>query len=1399
MLAVAAVVGLILKSNQVKPNAVVKEQNETFQFYKPELQKLSNAEDTGVMIMDCDDESDFASITNATVTHKTGKYVQGTGALKLGSIVSRGGTRAAHVKFDDVDISEYKSGSIHFSIYVSDIEKMSDDKFNVEITSSGTWDMEEMSWWISPTILDSGWNDVYLSIADATVNKEKGEPDFENINFCRILAGGGKSGLEFAIDNVYATNTKGDALEDAGKARLASSKGRYFMDCDTLDGLSIEDSANYSTLVITSAKGEYKEGKGALGVMSPKGTWVEAKLKPFDLSAYQDGVLSFWLYVDDVSYINKGKFVLELTSSGTFDKNELTWVYDGAALKNGWNEIVFSIARGGKGSEDPIDLTKVNFMRIYGSKCEKGLNLILDGFQVRDADVVKPKDGVLLSCDNLDRISAKSNNTFSITTTAGEYKEGTGAFKSVGSDAEFFRVGFYEKYDLTEYEEGALHLWLYVDDVSKLGDILSLELGSGGKPDVDEYQWQIQQAELENGWNELTLEFGRALKLGGTVELGKINCMRLFAAKCKSQVTVIMDDVRVVQIEKQVITPQDGMLLNCDSLNRVTVSSDGTFSIVKTAGQFVEGTGAYRCAGTDDRLFQIAFRDYYDLSAYKDGGIEMQLWIDDVSKLGSVLSVELGSGGKPDVNEYQWQVNTAGLKNGWNKLSLRFSRAMKLGGTPDISRINAMRIFSAKCTGEITALLDNVRAVNFESKTIVPEDGLFLSCDNMNDLTISSKGELTVTNVGGEFKEGTGAYKVVGAADTFFQMTFDNKYDISAYKYGGLHLWLYVDDTTKLGKWLVVELGSGGKPDVNEYQWAIEPSILTSGWNEILLRFDNATEIAGGADLEAINVMRIYSANSKEVTVILDDMRAVNVEIQPENPVEPQTGWRLDTNIDNLVKADGNENIQGLDEGTTYLKTQTYDDTSEDTQKATKLTATSNKLNLDFTGYCMADLKLTFRVYNAGTEGKIAEGGSIRLSNNESNKQYATLLYAANKIKINGNGWTKVEIPLSDAGWSYHNESGQPDTKFDLSAGIHSFSFDNWKCTGEYYICDIQIEEQSPEWNLDSEIVAQKTKNNNQADTFLTATGSESFLEAGKTYFKTTDYTESASTWSLKATGLNNPFGDKYSNENLKLTFMVYSASEQTNMTSGGTIRLGNSDCGSSGTWVVKPADISLKQGWNKVELPLKDSDLGWFAFDWSQKIVAVSFDGWKCNDVYYICNIKLVPITTSEWNLDSSLEKKTNVEEYVGTSEDAWAEAGKTYLKTTQYDSTNDTATKSTIKTEKLDLDFGTYTLEDLKLTFRVYNPGESTTLATGGSIRLGNTNCGNDGTLWYIVANKISVTPNGWTTVEVPLSEWENLNVSSTTTLFDWTAGIKAFTFDNLKCSDEFYICDIKLVTVD
>ena len=87
--------------------------------------------------------------------------------------------------FDSIDISEYSKGYLHFYVYCSDISKLG-DVGQIEITSSGTCDVNEYNWLLSQHVTQTGWNEVWLDLFAAGTTG--GAADLTKINYLRIYA-----------------------------------------------------------------------------------------------------------------------------------------------------------------------------------------------------------------------------------------------------------------------------------------------------------------------------------------------------------------------------------------------------------------------------------------------------------------------------------------------------------------------------------------------------------------------------------------------------------------------------------------------------------------------------------------------------------------------------------------------------------------------------------------------------------------------------------------------------------------------------------------------------------------------------------------------------------------------------------------------------------------------------------------------------------------------------------------------------------------------------------------------------------------------------------------------------------------------------------------------------------
>jgi hypothetical protein len=129
---------------------------------------------------------------------------------------------------------------------------------------------------------------------------------------------------------------------------------------------------------------------------------------------------------------------------------------------------------------------------------------------------------------------------------ATNHKHGAACLTATSADVHWFsRVMDPIDTDVAE-KNGALRLWLYISDVGQLKGENSIELTSSGSYDRDEYSWSLGALNLQNGWNDLTLRFDKAGKIGQP-DLRRINYFRVYGF-LSGPITRKIDHIRVEQV-----------------------------------------------------------------------------------------------------------------------------------------------------------------------------------------------------------------------------------------------------------------------------------------------------------------------------------------------------------------------------------------------------------------------------------------------------------------------------------------------------------------------------------------------------------------------------------------------------------------------------------------------------------------------------------------------------------------------------------------------------------------------------------------------------------------------------------------------------------------------------------
>ena len=149
---------------------------------------------------------------------------------------------------------------------------------------------------------------------------------------------------------------------------------------------------------------------------------------------------------------------------------------------------------------------------------------------------------------------------------------------------------------------------------------------------------------------------------------------------------------------------------DCDALTGWTSSQ----ALTLNSANEMQGSGCIEFTGsTLDEFKKVFVPAYNSGTTLANGALRFWYYVSDATKCGPVR-VELGSGGKADVNEYSWQLT--GLANGWNKIDLKMSTSTKVG-TLDLNAINWFRIYDSK-SGSITTRIDAIEVYNSDLNAI---------------------------------------------------------------------------------------------------------------------------------------------------------------------------------------------------------------------------------------------------------------------------------------------------------------------------------------------------------------------------------------------------------------------------------------------------------------------------------------------------------------------------------------------------------------------------------------------------------------------------------------------------------------------------------------------------------
>lgn len=166
------------------------------------------------------------------------------------------------------------------------------------------------------------------------------------------------------------------------------------------------------------------------------------------------------------------------------------------------------------------------------------------------------------------------------------------------------------------------------------------------------------------------------------------------------------------------------------------------------------------------------------------------------------------------------------------------------------------------------------------SASVIVTGALYLDeCDVLTGWTSSQSLNLNTTDK----QQSTGCIEFTGSTVDEFKKVFSPAFNSgTTLANGAIRFWYYVSDVSKCGP-IRVELGSGGRADINEYSWQLIG--LTNGWNKVDLKMTTATKV-GTLDLNAINWFRIYDSKSGSITTRIDAIEIYNSDLNAINDLK---------------------------------------------------------------------------------------------------------------------------------------------------------------------------------------------------------------------------------------------------------------------------------------------------------------------------------------------------------------------------------------------------------------------------------------------------------------------------------------------------------------------------------
>ena len=224
-----------------------------------------------------------------------------------------------------------------------------------------------------------------------------------------------------------------------------------------------------------------------------------------------------------------------------------------------------------------------------------------------------------------------------------------------------------------------------------------------------------------------------------------------------------------------------------------------------------------QAVGVSVDLFKKALTTPVNTGATRENGILiLRFWIEDPTKLGNNLSIELRSGPE-STSEHQWNVLKSNVVAGWNNFNLPFSAAILTGTNlgADLAAINYFRIYSSSAVG-VKARIDGLMVFDPTVAKVDPEITWANPADVPVNTALSATQLNATSNVAGTFIYTPASGTVLAAIET--------KQLSVAYKPLNLHAFCY---NTVIKNVNLNVVDASGVKNVNDIAFKMYPNPLS--------------------------------------------------------------------------------------------------------------------------------------------------------------------------------------------------------------------------------------------------------------------------------------------------------------------------------------------------------------------------------------------------------------------------------------------------------------------------------------------------------------------------------------------------------------------------------------------